>query len=84
MFSSIAHDQSPRKNYQKVTQSVGQVQEAPAEVRKQGKSVAGIFAEAGGSNPGSTKGKVTFDDLTNNGIIQEPCFRPETTAHTKQ
>lgn len=84
IFSSIAHDHSPRKNYQKVTQSVGRVQEAPAEVRKQGKSVAGIPVEAGGSKHGSSKGRVTFEDLTNNRIIQEPCCRPEMIACTKQ
>lgn len=63
---------------------MGRVQDAPAEVRKQGKSVAGIPAEAGGSKLGSTKERVMFDDLTNNGIIQEPCFRLEMIACTKQ
>lgn len=84
IFSSIAHDQSPRKNYQKVTQSVGRVQEAPAKVRKQGKSVAGIPVEAGSSKHSSTKGRAMFEDLTNNGIIQEPCFRPEMIVCLKQ
>lgn len=44
--------------------------EAPTEVRKQRKSVAGIPAETGGSKHGSAKGRVTFEDLKED-LIQE-------------
>lgn len=60
-----------------------EVKEVPAELRKHGKSVGGIPAEAGASKHGSAKGRARFEDLMED-LIQEPCFTPEMITCIKQ